>query len=168
MRAVLRAFSLPKEERNSGFTSLNRFNVAYAYPLIPKSADEFVLLQHYSIAEAFYNTPFYWMLADDAYASVASRNRGEFTEAFAYQKLIQLFGERHVFRNVDIQKSKRETLGEIDVLVIFGDQAIVLQAKSKMLTLEARSGNETELRKDFKAAVQDAADQALIAQKRFC
>ena len=165
VRAVLRAFSLPKEERNSGFTSLNRFNVAYAYPLIPKSADEFVLLQHYSIAEAFYNTPFYWMLADDAYASVASRNRGEFTEAFAYQKLIQLFGERHVFRNVDIQKSKRETLGEIDVLVIFGDQAIVLQAKSKMLTLEARSGNETELRKDFKAAVQDAADQALICAK---
>ena len=160
VRAVLDAFSLPHGERNATFTSLHRFNVAYAYPLIPKSADEYVLLQHYALPEALYNTPFYWMLADETYAPQALRNRGEFTEAFAYQTLTRLFGPCHVFRNVDIRKSKREILGEIDVLVLYGDQAIVLQAKSKMLTLEARSGNETELRKDFKAAIQSAADQA--------
>ena len=161
VRAVLEAFALPCGERNATFKSLHRFNVAYAYPLIPKSADEYVLLQHYALAEAFYNTPFYWMLADNAYAPQALRNRGEFTEAFAYQTLEALFGPRHVFRNVDIRKSKRQILGEIDVLVLYGDRAIVLQAKSKMLTLEARSGNETELRKDFKAAVQSATDQAI-------
>lgn len=161
VRAVLDAFALPAGERNAGFTSLHRFNVAYAYPLIPKSTDEYVLLRHYAIAEAFYNTPFYWMLADSAYASQALQNRGDFTETFAYQTLTRLFGPQHVFRNVDIKESKGKTLGEIDVLVLYGDQAIVLQAKSKMLTLEARSGNETELRKDFKAAVQDAANQAV-------
>lgn len=159
--AVIEAFTLPAEERNSAFTSLHRFNVAYAYPLIRKSADEFVLLQHYSMAEAFYNTPFYWMLADESYAPVALGNRGDFTEEFAFQRLCSVFGRRHVFRNVEIRKSKREILGEIDVLVVYGSQAIVLQAKSKMLTLEARSGNETMLRKDFKAAVQDAANQAV-------
>ena len=100
------------------------------------------------------------MLADESYADQALRNRGKFTEAFAYQTLTRLFGSSYVFRNVDVRKSKREILGEIDVLVLYGDQAIVLQAKSKMLTLEARSGNETELRRDFKTAVQSAADQA--------
>lgn len=160
VRAVLDAFSLPIDQRNYTFTSLHCFNIAYAYPLIRKSADEYVLLQHYALPEAFYNTPFYWMLDDKAYADQALRNRGEFTEAFAYQTLTRLFGSSHVFRNVDVRKSRHEILGEIDVLVLYGDQAIVLQAKSKMLTLEARSGNETELRRDFKAAVQSAADQA--------
>ena len=161
VKAVIEAFTLPEGARNSAFTSIHRFNIAYAYPLIRKSADEFVLLQHYGMAEAFYNTPFYWMLGDESYAPIALGNRGDFTEEFAFQRLCSVFGRRHVFRNVEIQKSKRETLGEIDVLVVYGSQAIVLQAKSKMLTLEARSGNETELRKDFEAAVQDAADQAV-------
>ncbi len=52
-------------------------------------------------------------------------------------------------------------MGEIDVLVIFGNQAIVVQAKSKKLTLVARRGNDRQLRSDFKVAVQDAVDQAL-------
>ena len=36
-----------------------------------------------------------------------------------------------------------------------------MQAKSKKLTLEARKGNDLQLQNDFKAAVQDAVDQAL-------
>jgi hypothetical protein len=40
------------------------------------------------------------------------------------------------------------------------DIAIVLQAKSKKLTLPARKGNDLQLQADFKAAVQDGVDQA--------
>lgn len=159
--AVVEAFSLPDGERNTVFTSLRHINPAYVYPLIRRSTDEFILLQNFSIAEAFYNTPFYWMLADEAYSPVVHRNRGNFTEAFAYQRFTRVFGPSHFFCNVEIQKSKQETIDEVAVLVVYGDQAIELQAKSKMLTLKARSGNETELRKDFRAAVPDAADQAL-------
>ena len=43
---------------------------------------------------------------------------------------------------------------------MFGDRVIILQAKSKKLTLEARKGNDRLLRSDFKASVQDAVDQA--------
>ena len=71
-----------------------------------------------------------------------------------------MFGTDRVFQNVEILKSTGQILGEIDVLVIFGNRVIVLQAKSKKLTLEARKGNDRQLQEDFKKAVQDAVDQS--------
>lgn len=87
-------------------------------------------------------------------------NRGRFTEALAFERLLRTFSDKHVFANVDIWKSKGEKLGEIDVLVVFGDRAIVLQAKSKRLTLEARKGNDQQIKDDFKKAIQSSYDQA--------
>ena len=51
-------------------------------------------------------------------------------------------------------------LTEADVLVLFADRAVVVQCKSKKLTLEARKGNDLQLREEFKKSVQDAYDQA--------
>ena len=161
VRAIVEAFTIPPGERNITFTSLNAFNAAYAYPFIRKGPDEFVLLQYYGISEAFYETPFYWMCADEAYAPTALRHRGEFTETFAAERLMRVFGFDRVFKNVEILKSKGKTQGEIDALVIFGNRVIVLQAKSKKLTLSARTGNDRKLQSDFKEAVHNAVDQAL-------
>ena len=58
-------------------------------------------------------------------------------------------------------EAKVRRVGEIDVLVIFGDRAIVLQAKSKRLTLEARKGNDNQIKSDFKKSVQEAYDQGV-------
>lgn len=157
---ILSAFAAPTEGCNGGFTSLSTFNSAYAYPLVRKGPDEYVLFQCYGITEALYETPYYWMAADKAYASTAFEHRGDFTESFSYERLQSVFGPDRVFKNVEILRNKGTTLGEIDVLVLFGDQAIVVQAKSKNLTLEARNGNDLRLRGDFKAAVQDAVVQA--------
>ena len=140
VRAVVEAFTLPERERNGTFTALHEFNVAYSYPFIRRGPDKFILLQYYGISEALYETPFYWMCRDEVYKQTAQKHRGEFTESFAAQRLTQVFGSDHVFKNVEIFKSKGEVLGEIDVLVCFGNRAIVLQAKSKKLTLEARKG----------------------------
>ena len=161
IRAIVEALTVPEGERNATFTSLHAFNAAYAYPFIRRGPDEFLLLQHYGFSEALYEAPFYWMCADEAYAPTALRHRGDFTEAFASERLARVFGFDRVFQNVEILKSKGETLREIDTLVLFGDRAIVLQAKSKKLTLGARKGNDLRLQGDFKAAVQDAVDQAL-------
>ena len=161
VRAVIEAFAMPHDEYNDDFTSLHTFNAASAYPAIPAGSDEFILLEPYGLSEAIYNTPFYWMSKDRAYASTASRHRGEFVEDLAADRLRRVFGAGRVFRNVEIHRSKGETLGEIDVLVVFGKCAIVVQAKSKKLTLLARGGNDHELKRDFKAAIQDSVDQAL-------
>lgn len=64
-------------------------------------------------------------------------------------------------RNVDIYKGKNR-LGEANSLVLYGDRAIVVQAKSKRLTIEARKGNDLKLKDDFKKAIQNAYDQALL------
>ena len=113
-----------------------------------------------AFTEALYDTPFYWMSADKAYRDAAMINRGRFTEEFAAERLEQVFGAGRVYRNVDIRESKSTKLGEIDVLVLFADRAIVVQAKSKKLTLAARKGNDLQLKGDFRSAVQDSYDQA--------
>lgn len=161
IRAIIEALTVPEGERNATFTSLHAFNAAYAYPFIRRGPDEFLLLQLYGFSEALYEAPFYWMCDDKAYAPKAFHHRGDFTESFALERLTCVFGSDRVFQNVEILKSKGTTLGEIDILVVFGDRTIVLQAKSKKLTLGARKGNDLLLQDDFKAAVQDSVDQAL-------
>ena len=160
IKAVIEAFCMPESERNVTFSSVHSFNIAYAYPFFRYNSNNYLLLHHYGILEAIYDTPFYWMLSDKTYAQTALQHRGNFTETFAAERLKHVFGSDAVFRNVKLSKSKSHTLAEIDVLVVFGDRAIVLQAKSKKLTQEARKGNRLVLESDFKAAVQDSVDQS--------
>jgi hypothetical protein len=123
------------------------------------------LLQPYSLADALYESPFYWMVGDKAYADEAMQNRGRFTEAFCRDRLELVFGTKCVHTNVDIFESKARKVGEIDVLVLFGDRAVIVQAKSKRLTLESRKGNDGRIRDDFKKSVQDSYDQGLTARR---
>ncbi|WP_121316977.1 nuclease-related domain-containing protein [Paraburkholderia sp. RAU2J] len=102
------------------------------------------------------------MMADKAYQATAAQHRGALTEAFAARRLASVFGMERVHSNVHLAQSKGTTIGEIDVLVVFGDRLIIVQAKSKRLTLEARRGNDGQLRKDFAAAIQDSYDQAWL------
>lgn len=157
---VLTAFSVPRGERNSQFNSLHDFNIANALPLIPLKYDKYVLFQIYSLVEALYESPFYWMGTDKSYASTAMQHRGLFTEEFSVECLVRVFGKENVYSNIDIFESKGKKVGEIDVLVLFGNRAILLQAKSKRLTLEARRGNDGQIRDDFKKSIQDSCDQA--------
>jgi hypothetical protein len=107
------------------------------------------------------------MNGDKAYSATAMTHRGAFTEEFSAARLERVFGADKVFRNVDIWETsaRKKKLGEIDTLVLIGDRAIVVQAKSKKLTLAARKGNDLQLQSDFKAAVQDACDQAVACSQ---
>jgi SEC-C motif len=163
---VLEAFSVSAEERNEDFSSPHDFNVANARPLLKPNPDTYLLFQGYSIFEALYDTPFYWMVSDDTYYPTAMYHRGRFTETFARDRLALVFGAGHVFSNVNVMESKGKQAGEIDVLVLFGDRALVLQAKSKRLTLDAKKGNDHRLKDDFKKSVQDSYDQAFLCASR--
>jgi hypothetical protein len=159
VEAVLAAFSMDARERNVSFTSLKEFNVVNATPLLRGLDGSFFSFHPVSIAEALYESPFYWMLKDKPYSAAAMKHRGEFTEEFCRSRFAKIFGEARVLSNIDLIDSHGDASGEVDVLVLFGDRAIVLQAKSKRLTLEARKGNDLQLKEDFKLAVQDAYDQ---------
>lgn len=159
---VLETFAVPNGERNSGFTAIDNFNVANTSPLIRTADNEYILFQIYSLAQALYEAPFYWMGADRLYVNTAMQHRGLFTEEFAAERLTKVFGRSNVYSNVDIFESKGKKVSEIDVLVLFGNRAIVLQAKSKRLTLESRKGNDGQIREDFKKSIQDSCDQAYV------
>lgn len=156
---VIGAFVSPVGQED--FISIDDFNPLNAYPIIPLRDNQYLLFQSYSLVEALYETPFFWFNDDDAYKSSAMTHRGEFTEEFSSKRLKLVFGENHVFQNVTIVDPKNNTVGEIDVLVTFADRAIVLQAKSKKLTIAARKGNDLCLKDDFKKAIQDAYNQAV-------
>ncbi len=165
VQAFVNAFTLPSCERNAGFSTINDFNKAYIYPFIRRDVDKYVLLQYYGLTEAFYETPFYWMCTDSLYAPTALTHRGDFTESFTYDRLVHVFGSDRVYKNVELRKTKGHTLGEIDVLVIFGDRVVLVQSKSKRLTLESRRGNDRVLRSDFRMAIQDAVEQSFECAK---
>lgn len=165
--AVVNAFTVSSGEHNQSFLALNDFNVANAMPLLRVDDNNFILFQGYSLVEALYESPFYWMGADKLYANTAMRNRGKFTEEFCRDRLEQIFGKERVYANVDIFESK-DKIGEVDVLVIFGNRIIVVQAKSKRLTLEARKGNDSQIKDDFKKSVQDSYEQGLTCSKALC
>lgn len=142
------------------FKALDDFNPTNAYPILGLEDNQYLLFQNYSLVEALYETPFFWFNEDKGYKPTAMKHRGEFTEDFSAKRLALVFGESRVFTNIDIYDSKKTRVGEIDVLVIFANRAIILQAKSKKLTISARKGNDNSLQGDFKKAIQDAYDQA--------
>lgn len=164
VRAVITAFSAKAREGMKCFKSVDDFNHKNAFPIIKVDEDNFVSFQAYSLWEALYENPFFWFNTGDAYKVIASDHRGVFTEDFTAERLALVFGKENVLTNIDIFDGK-DKAGEIDVLVIFGEFAIVVQAKSKKLTIEARKGNSKQLESDFKKAIQDAYDQAYLCSQ---
>ncbi|WP_082528733.1 NERD domain-containing protein [Methylobacterium sp. Leaf466] len=160
IECVINAFCSDRKKRNAAFSSISAFNEANSTPIIKLSDNYYISFQHYSLLEALSETPFFWMGSDKSYSATAFRNRGYFAEKFLADRLSHVFGAQNVYQNVNIYKGKNR-FAEIDVLVIYGSRAIVAQTKSKCLTIEARKGNDQQLKSDFKKAIREAYDQAL-------
>ena len=155
VKNVVDAFCLSQKPCNQTFNSIVDYNEAKSHPIIKISDNEYLLLQVSNLIESMYESPFYWMDKDEKYKDRADKHRGIFTEEFCANRLESVFGARNVYKNIVFEKDK----GEIDVLVTYLNRAIILQAKSKKLTLKARQGDEKALGDDFQSAVQDAYNQ---------
>ncbi|MEX4004196.1 SEC-C metal-binding domain-containing protein [Paraburkholderia sp. EG285A] len=157
--AFVRAFQFTGD--NASFKEVGDFNGVAARPILSTGRGTFLLFSHYSIYEALYESPFFWMREDKLYQPQAAKHRGAFTEEFALRRLAGVFGRQHVFANVNLHRGK-DIVGEVDVLVVYGDRLIIVQAKSKKLTIAARKGNDGQLKADFAAAIQHSYDQAWL------
>ena len=160
----LQAFSLAPGEVNQSFDTVGGYNRVHSHPVIRMENDRLFLPLSFSLAESIYESPFYWMLEDGKHKQTASSNRGTATETIAHDLLSQIFGEDNVFRGVRITNRKGD-LTDIDVLAVEGSKAVIVQAKSKKLTVASRRGEGERLKNDFQGAVQDAFDQALVSRK---
>ena len=153
-------FSIPINNSNASFDQAFAFNEVNVRPII--NLGQFLYIPNsFRLSESIYDSPYYWMLEDTDYKDIASKHRGEFLERTIERMLRNVFGDEHVHSNVVIRRKKSEIAAEADVLVTFGEFVIVIQAKSKRLTLRARSGDPNKIKDDFSSAVQAAYDQAI-------
>jgi hypothetical protein len=164
--AVLKAFSCRCGNGfNANFNRLSEFNATDARPFLAIGEEEFILFLPQAFGESIYDSPFYWMIADESYRDQATHHRGLFAEEFSAARLAAVFGESRVHKNVIITTSGGDRSGEIDVLVNFANRAIIVQTKSKRLTIEARKGSDKAVRSDFAKSIQAAFDQGVSCAK---
>ncbi|MDB2439484.1 SEC-C metal-binding domain-containing protein [Hellea sp.] len=159
VRSFIKQFSTSGGYSNLKFNSVDDYNLAKSHPIILFPHDKISLLQTHSICESLYVSPMFWMQGDNQYKTKARTHRGNFLEQKITDRLKRVFGENNVFENVEIFKGKH-IVGEIDVLVVYIDRLLIVQAKSKTLTLKAQQGSLKHLEDDFKKAIQNAYDQA--------
>lgn len=160
LRAFLSSMELiPGDSANQAFNSFSAYNEANSLPLLRLQTDNWALFQQYSIVESIYESPFYWMNLDPDQKNIAAKNRGEFLENFTFKKMVEIFGQNRVYKNVKLYQGKN-VAGEVDILIRYSDRIILFQCKSKKLTLKSRSGDTQQINSDFKDAIQSAYDQA--------
>jgi hypothetical protein len=166
--SFLERFSIPSDatDRNKQFQNIGDFNLIAVRPFIRIEPDRFFIPISYSLFEAVYEGPFYWMLDDNAYKDKLAENRGKAGEEIVFELLTKVFGKERVHKSIKIVSEKGRDETDIDVLCILGSKALCVQVKSKKLTQLSRRGDGAQLRKDFKGAIQDAYEQALICKAR--
>ena len=153
-------FSLVPGAVNQEFDSIGGYNKVHSHPVVELGDGRYWLPLPPNLAQSVYESPFYWMTQDDQYRDAAFKNRGDATEIIARDLLVPVFGRTRVHRGVLVKKGGNRVT-DLDVLTVSGNKALIVQCKSKKLTLMARSGHGQTLQKDFVKAVQDAYDQAL-------
>ena len=158
-KAFISKFATPIINANLKYTNPFTINQVSIAPLI--DLGNFLYVPHqYRLFETIYESPFYWLMDDRHYRDTAAEHRGTFLEKTAARLFCSVFGAEHVFENVTIHRNRRKIAGEADILVVYGEFVIVVQAKSKRITLKARAGDLDALKADFEGAIQAPYYQA--------
>lgn len=150
---------------NETYEGPGYFNILNSCPLIKFENDCYFVPINYLVAEAVYESPFYWMWDDKKYRNSLAKHRGDVGEEIAYKFLSKVFGTNNTFKSIIVETKKGQRDTDIDVLCILGNKALCVQVKSKKLTLTAKRGDFDQLSKDFKGAIQDAYNQGMVSRE---
>jgi len=166
-KMIIDYFSVVPGKVNAELASPNDKNDLIIKPIIQLSDGRYLLPVSFHLAQAVDERPFHIMKEIEAtyFDPTALKHRGDYTEQISFETLKKVFGEKNVFRGVKVKRKKGADHTDIDVLVLLGNKAIIVQAKSKKMNLISRQGNLKQLAKDFKKAVQEAYEQGIIARK---
>jgi hypothetical protein len=162
--AFLSAFSLEPGSVNADLSAPGQYNALLSHPIVRLDDGRRFLPVPFNLAQSLYESPTHWMRADPDYRDTAAAHRGDGTEEIVAGLLGEVFGSENVYRGIEFFDGRR-VIGEIDVLAVLGRKAIVVQCKSKSLTMLARSGDRASLEADFRHAVQDAYDQGISCRR---
>jgi hypothetical protein len=163
----IKAFSVIPGTVNQKLDSVGGYNAVDSHPIVVLGENLYFMPIGFNLSQSIYESPLYWMGADEKYRDTAFKHRGDATEKFAQEILEPVFGKNNVYKNVKVYKNKnrKELLTDIDVLAIAGNKAVIVQAKSKKLTELSKRGDDEKLKEDFKEGVQKAYDQGIICRK---
>ncbi|NLB87558.1 MAG: hypothetical protein GX793_10920 [Bacteroidales bacterium] len=166
--SFLKNFSIEinKEKTNNHFKQIGDFNLFNAQPILQIDSERFFVPITFSLYEACYESPYYWMLHDKTYKDKLAENRGNSGEEISYEFLSNVFGQERTFKSVKITTKKGTDDTDIDVLCILGSKALCVQVKSKKLTEFSKKGSFSHLQTDFKGAVQDAYEQGIVSRSK--
>ncbi|WOK08545.1 nuclease-related domain-containing protein [Imperialibacter roseus] len=164
----LKKFSIANSPfgRNENFQNIGDFNILSASPIIPFGSDKYFVPIIFSVFEAVYESPYYWMTEDKSYRNSLAESRGKAGEEIAFELLKAVVGENRIYKSIKIESKRGYDDTDIDVLCILGNKAICVQVKSKKLTQLSRKGNSNQLKTDFKGAVQDAYEQGMTSRTK--
>lgn len=151
-------------ENNDQYKGPGYINKFEASPIVKIGNDKYFIPLIYTVFNAIYDVPFYWMNSDKMYHKKAGTNRGNAGEDIAYEILSPIFGHNNTYKNIVIKNRQHKDVTDIDILCVFGSKALCVQIKSKRLTLLSKMGDWTAQQNDFKLAVQNAYNQSLICR----
>ena len=148
------------------FTYLDPFNAPWDYntlnerPIIKYQEKYFVPFLYIFPTVLFYSFHFdIW--EDKEYREKYNKIRGKWLEEKTYQVLRKVFPKKEIYLNPEYPNRKEFS----DVLVLHDRNILIIQCKSKKLTLEARIGSSLDkLKEDLKQSVRISFDQALKAK----
>ncbi|MBC7285293.1 hypothetical protein, partial [Hoeflea sp.] len=147
---------------NTNFNTPFSINAVAIAPLIDLG-DHLYVPSQYRLMECIYESPYYWMVMDKTYGDQAAKNRGLFLEETSAHIMRKVFGGENVFLNARFPDAFGQEGEEVDVIVRYGEFVLVVQAKSKRITLKARAGDPEALKTDFNGAIKDPFEQALAS-----
>jgi len=166
IEVFLEHFSItPAKGLNSQLQAIGDYNMIKSHPIIKIDDDKYFVPFTFSVFEAAYERPYYWMINDKEYKDQAAKNRGIVGEEITYDFLLKVFGTGRTFKSVKITTKEGQDETDIDVLCILGSKALCVQVKSKKLTELSRKGDDKALNVDFQKAVQDAYEQGLVCRE---
>lgn len=149
---------------NEDYEGVGHFNIINSRPLVKLENEQYFIPINFLVAESMYESPFYWMFDDKTYRDTLAKHRGDVGEEIAFNFLSKVFGKENTFKSINVVTKKGERETDIDVLCLLGNKAVVVQVKSKKLTLTSKRGDFEQLSKDFNGAIQDAYDQGIVSR----
>jgi len=159
---LIKSFSINKNEvLNQNFSNIGELNEFSIRPII-EFESYYLIPIPFLLAEALNKSPYYWFLDDKNYRDKALHNRGKASEEMVFDILNNAYNGA-VFKNVLVKPNKTKTITDIDVCLVDNETMIIFQIKSKKLTQLSKQGNLNQIKKDYKGAVTDAYQQAVIA-----
>lgn len=135
------------------------------YPLIQIGEQSILITQNSALDAILYHLD---NILKVEYGDKFKKFKANYTENMAFEALCRIFRSENVYRNLsypDPTKDDGRSTTELDIAVKYGRFLLLCEIKSKQLREESLAGNQSKLRSDLKANIEDSYRQAQRAIK---